>query len=342
MHMKRACLVILVAALTVACERGSAPAGPVAPVAPQAPLDLKSSLSAAFDALAIPAGAGCSTSVSRNGQVLLERGRGQVAPGRAAEADSFYRIGSLTKPITAVTLLISEKAGRVNRNDTIGQYLSYGGPAPTLDELIKHVPGLPNYSDYVAYATRSTPTSVENLLSFIPLWDGVKRDVYSNSHAAYTGAILEKVNGLRYEDVVHRDIFGPVGMSRSSFTMPAASESAGYPMPSEIHPTWAYAAGGVTSTAPDMTRFFQALLSNQFGIGAVEGFDRSGGITSFAMFSNGGGELRFIHNGIIDSYYSHSSIFPADRSSIVVLCNFASNGLTAFATGVRNILVGAQ
>src|SRR5690348_4109497 len=79
---------------------------------PTAPTDLKSSLSAAFDAFTIPNGNACSISVSQHGQVVLERGRGQVAPGVAASGDSLYRIASLTKPITASAILVSEKAGR--------------------------------------------------------------------------------------------------------------------------------------------------------------------------------------------------------------------------------------
>jgi CubicO group peptidase (beta-lactamase class C family) len=155
------------------------------------------------------------------------------------------------------------------------------------------------------------------------------------------------VNGLRYEDVVQRDIFGPLGMSRSSFAIPPASESTGFPFPSQTHPTWVYAAGGVTSTTADMTRFLQALLNNQFGFGAVESFDRSAGVTSFGMGSgNPGGDLRFTHSGGLDSYSSFNSIFPADRSSIVVLCNFngpnSTSTLSSFVTDLRSRMLAAK
>jgi CubicO group peptidase (beta-lactamase class C family) len=137
---------------------------------------------------------------------------------------------------------------------------------------------------------------VESLLSLIQPWDGVRRYQYSNSHAILSGAVLQKVNGLRYEEVVQRDIFLPSGMSRSSFTMPPQSESVGVPFPSDTHPSWVYAAGSVTSTAADMNRFNQALLSNLFGFGAVESFDRSAGVTSFGMGSSvQNGDLRFTH-----------------------------------------------
>ena len=315
--------------------------GPTAPAAPAPAGDLASSLSTAFDALAIPANAGCSISVSRNGQVVLERGRGLIAPGQPASADSRYRIASLTKPITASAMLVSELAGRLSRTDKVNRFLDFPEPAPTIDELVRHVPGLSNYLDTPAFQSgRTSATTVENLLSLILPWDGVRRYQYSNSHAILVGALLQKVNGLPYEEVVQRDIFGPAGMSQSSFAVPPASES--FPFPA-THPTWVYAAGGVTSTAPDMNRFNQALLSNRFGFGSVESFDRSAtGVTSFGMGS-GGGDLRFTHAGGLDNYSSFSIVFPSDQSSIVVLCNFNNGNSTEvlfnFVMGIRSVML---
>lgn len=332
-----ACILVI-----LVCACGDS--GPTAPVVPATPGDLKSSLSASFDALPIPANAACSISISQHGQMLLERGRGQVAPGRPADADSLYRIASLTKPITASAVLVSERAGRLDRTDKIGRFLAHTEPAPTVDELIKHIPGLSNYTDTAAYASgNSSPTTLDNLLSLIQPWDGIRRYQYSNSHYAILGAILQQANGLRYEDIVQRDIFGPAGMSRSSFEVPPPSES--FQFPFSTHPSWVYAAGGVTSTVADMNRFNQALLGNLFGFGGVESFDHSAGVTSFGMgasFANG--DLRFTHAGLLNNYSSFTVIFPADRSSVVVLCNFANtNGLQNFVlgpAGVRSIMLG--
>ena len=339
----RGYFVILVAAVAVACGDSATPTAPTSGI-PVTPVDVTSSLSAAFDALSVPANGACSVSISQHGQVLLERGRGQVAPGRPADVDSLYRIASLTKPITASAVLVSEQAGRLSRTDKISRFLIYAEPAPTVDDLIKHVPGLSNYTNTPAYASGNTsPTTLENLLSLIQPWDGVRRYQYSNSHYALLGAVLQQVNGLRYEDIVQRDIFGPAGMSRSSFAIPPESESVGFPFSSRTDPSWAYAAGAVTSSAADLNRFNQALLSNRFGFGAVESFDRSAaGVTSFGMGSGGGGDLRFTHSGLLDSYSSYSVIFPADRSSVVVLCNFNSNGLPNFVLGpggIRSIML---
>ena len=97
-----------------------------------------------------------------------------------------------------------------------------------------------------------------------------------------------------------------------------------------------------------MNRFNQALLNNLFGFGAVESFDRSAaGVTSFGMGSGGvsSGDLRFTHAGGLDNYSSFSIMFPADRSSVVVLCNFNSNNTDAlfnFVMGIRSIMLAAK
>src|SRR5688500_19001285 len=290
---------MLVAAVAIGCGKDATPTAP-SPSIPATAVDLKSSLSTAFDALAIPASGACSISISQHGQVVLEHGRGEIAAGREASADSLYRIASLTKPITASAVLISEQAGRLSRAGKISRFLAFPEPAPSIDELLKHVPGLPDYVATPAYQNgRTSPTTVETLLSLIQPWDGIRRYQYSNSHAILSAAAVQQVNGLRYEDVVQRDIFGPAGMSRSSFALPSASES--FQFPSLTHPSWVYAAGGITSTAADMNRFNQALLSNRFGFGAVENFDRSGGVTSLGMGA-GGADLRFTHAGALDTY----------------------------------------
>ena len=88
-------------------------------------------------------------------------------------------------------------------------------------------------------------------------------------------------------------------------------------------------------------------MSNLFGFGPVESFDRSAaGVTSFGMGSGGvsSGDLRFTHASGLDTYSSFSIMFPADRSSVVLLCSFNSNdpeGLFSFVMGIRNLMLGS-
>lgn len=95
-----------------------------------------------------------------------------------------------------------------------------------------------------------------------------------------------------------------------------------------------------------MNRFNQALMSNLFGFGAPESFDRSDGVTSFGMRSSVvNGDLRFTHAGLLDEYSSFTVLFPGDRASVVVLCNFPGNALANFVlgpSGIRSIMLAAK
>lgn len=82
----------------------------------------------------------------------------------------------------------------------------------------------------------------------------------------------------------------------------------------------------------------RALLINHFGFGALDSFDRSAGVTSFGMGASApGGDLRFTHSGGLDSYSSFNVIFPGDRASVVILCNFPGNGVLNFVLGVGGL-----
>jgi hypothetical protein len=50
-------------------------------------------------------------------------------------------------------------------------------------------------------------------------------------------------------------------------------------------------------------------------------------------------ERGLTHSRLLDTYSSFTVIFPADRSSVVVLCNFDSNSLANFVTGIRSIML---
>ncbi len=85
------------------------------------------------------------------GKYFSNEGADRLLPDASASVDSLYRIASLTKPITASTILASEQAGRLLRSDKVNRFLAYAEPAPTIDELIKHIPGLPNFQNTPAY-----------------------------------------------------------------------------------------------------------------------------------------------------------------------------------------------
>jgi D-alanyl-D-alanine carboxypeptidase len=122
-------------------------------------------------------------------------------------------------------------------------------------------------------------------------------------------------------------------------------------LPSQTHPSWAYAAGAITSTARDLSKFNQALLNGSLGFDAIASFERtaaSNGFTSIGMQTGTlSGESYFSHAGVIEGGYSAlNAIFPMDRSSVALLCNVINpGGLAAFlggTNGIRPAMLGSR
>jgi CubicO group peptidase (beta-lactamase class C family) len=324
------CLLVVIAA--VVCLSGcslidddddSCEATPTSPCPPPPPL--AEVLSQGFDSLMQQPdmfGAACSFSVRRRSSIVLERGSGRFPSGTAADASSVYRIASLTKPITAATVLMLEQQGRLRRTDSASVHLPGLNPRLTIDELIRHAPGLPNYletSEYNQY--RTLPVSAPELLTIVTRqpWDGVYRNTYSNSHYVLLGAVVARVTNTPYETFVTEQVFRRLAMSRSSFGMPLEGPSQ---FRIQTHPAWAYSAGAAISTAPDLSQFDQALLSGSLGFPGLGAFATGSPFNSAGWYiDRSRNETSFWHGGLLDGYSGFNAIFPSDQSAAVILCN---------------------
>jgi CubicO group peptidase (beta-lactamase class C family) len=69
--------------------------------------------------------AGLATLVSRRGRVLHRRGYGKLnlATGQPVQDDSLFRLASLTKPITAVAMLMLLEQGRFDLHDRVSRWI---------------------------------------------------------------------------------------------------------------------------------------------------------------------------------------------------------------------------
>jgi CubicO group peptidase (beta-lactamase class C family) len=196
-----------------------------------------------------------------------------------ADADTSFRIGSVTKQFTAAAILRLAQAGKLSVSDTIGEHLpDYPavGAGVTIHQLLSHTGGIPSYTEIPELmASRDQPRTTAELLATFsdrPLvFAPGSRFAYSNSGYAVLGAILEKVTGRRYGEVVG-EMFAEAGMTRTVYGdaegMP--NRALGYepggdglvPAP-PIDMSVAFAAGGVRSTAGDLVLWHRALAGDR-------------------------------------------------------------------------------
>jgi len=217
----------------------------------------------------------------QDGRVVYLRGYGlaNVAERRAADPETtVWRIGSISKTFTALAVAQLADRGRVDLRADVNRYLTrlhlpetYPLPV-SVGDLLTHTAGL----DEIRPGTQA-PTA-ERVL---PLADFLRTRLarvrppgetisYSTYGITLAGELVEEVSGMGFERYLRENVWGPLGMRRTSVTVPAELRrdlAMGYErqgdslqaQPWEWYHT--VPASSINSTAADMARYMIALLS---------------------------------------------------------------------------------
>ena len=220
---------------------------------------------------------GLSIVVVNDHETLFRRGYGYADASRRipATADTVYRIGSVSKVVTASLALSLVERGVLDLDAPVTTYepaftiRSRFPEAPiTLREILSHHAGLPAnvtrgmWVDAPAPLSSVTPLLAEESLVSPP---GTMFH-YSNIGFAFAGHVIENVTRQPFEAYARATLFAPLGMSASSFEHTAQLMSGlavGYLGDRVVSPTPLRdaPAGSMLSTASDLGRFVQMLLA---------------------------------------------------------------------------------
>lgn len=245
--------------------------------------------------------------VGTRDRVLASYAAGRIdgAAGAPAPDDrTLWDLASLTKVIgTTSAMMQLVGTGKVSLDAPVQRYLprwtGAGKERVTVRHLLTHSSGLPAFKQYFREVPNPGAASRDTMLALIyatPLEAAPgARMVYSDFGAILLGEIVEKVSGQRLDAYLAQHVFAPLGMkdtrylpvgvadaSRARLVARAAPTEVdrwrGRHLRGEVHDENAYALGGVSghaglfSTAPDLTRFAQALL-NRGRLGAARVFN---------------------------------------------------------------------
>lgn len=139
-------------------------------------------------------------------------------------AETKFRIGSITKTITAVAIMQLLEKKLIKLDDTLNHFIADypHGEQITVKHLLTHTSGISNFElDADFYDVIHSPSFSEKLIDLFkyqPL-QFIPGEEYSYSVSGYflLGYIIEKVTGLRYEDYLKEYIFEPLGMKNTGF-----------------------------------------------------------------------------------------------------------------------------
>ena len=190
-----------------------------------------------------------------------------------------FRIGSMNKMFTAVSIMQLVQAGKINLSDPLGKYLTdYSNKdvatKVTIEQLLSHTGGTgdifgPDFETH-RQELRTLDDYVKLYGKRAPEFEPGTRWAYSNYGFILLGVVIEKVSGQSYYDYVREHVFKPAGMT-STDSLPenekVADRSVGYmkqgPGPWQTNtdtlPWRGTSAGGGYSTVEDLYRFAMAL-----------------------------------------------------------------------------------
>jgi CubicO group peptidase (beta-lactamase class C family) len=223
--------------------------------------------------------------VAKNGKILFSEAYGLADREKktANMLETRFRIGSMNKMFTAVSVLQLAQAGKIRLTDTLGNEVpDYPNKdvasKVTIHHLLTHTGGtgdifgpefnshrleLRTLNDYVAlYGKRA------------PLFEPGSRYAYSNYGMVLLGVIIEKVSGQSYYDYVEEHIYKVAGMTHSGSepeNHAVADRLVGY-MRQQGTGAWVpntdtlsyrgTSAGGGYSTVGDLMKFATALTGH--------------------------------------------------------------------------------
>jgi CubicO group peptidase (beta-lactamase class C family) len=286
----------------------------------------------------------------QDGKILFRRGYGlaNLETKTPMRPEMVFQIGSVTKQFTSTAILMLVEQLKLSLDDDIRKYLPdypSKGAIITIEHLLTHTSGIKSYTDDpkwpALWREDLTPQRVIDITKDSPL-EFAPGEKWSYNNTAYTmlGVIIEKVSGLSYSDFLRRNIFEPLGMSRTvygSLSEIIPNRAAGYtrgPGGWENAPylsmTQPYSAGALMSAVDDLALWEAAvssrrLLSRTSWERAFGGFTLAGGEQTHYGFGwqldEYEGRKLIHHGGGIPGYASEALRMPQERLYVAILTN---------------------
>jgi CubicO group peptidase (beta-lactamase class C family) len=271
---------------------------------------------------------GIAAGIMLDGDLVWARGFGWADSGTTAMGPaSILRTGSISKSVTAVLMMRLVDRGVLQLDDPVEDYL----------------PEIPASGPIEQWEERVLESLAATRFDSVP----GARYQYSNIGFGTLGLALSRVAGRPFMDLVHEEIFTPLGMTGSAFVLGELEPrlAAGFEnerdgidsaQPAAEHRGRGYKVpnGGVYSTVADLGRFMGA-MSGVPGLAIVSEMGREemlrvqtpedptrGYGLGFSIGIDGDGRRIVGHGGSVAGYTARISFDPDARLGVVLLRNY--------------------
>ena len=225
-------------------------------------------------------------------------GKSDVAAGRDMRKDDLFWIASMTKPMVAICVLMLVEEGKLAVDDAVekhlpefkSQWLVQSKDAKqmvlvrpkraiTIRDLLTHTSGI---GDVKSPRPHSTLAELVMAYSREPLsFEPGSKWSYSNPGINTLGRLVEIASGIPFAEFIQKRLFDPLGMKETTFWPSKTQQekiAKSYKRNKETHQLeettvyftegdlddlkrTPYPAGGLYSTASDVARVYQMMLS---------------------------------------------------------------------------------
>ncbi len=318
-------------------------------------------------------GPGCAVGVYRNGEVAFAQGYGMadLNQGIAISPRTVFYIASTSKQFAAASLQLLVAQGKVSLGDPLQKYIpempAYA-TGVTLAHVLHHLSGIRDYLGLWGLSGRSGSDEIpeEAALELITRQQALdfapgSRWSYSNSNYFLISLIVKRVSGMSLRAFAQAHIFGPLGMTQTHFhddkseVVPHRAEGyepdgkGGYRV---VRTSFALVGdGGLYTTVEDLARWDETFFNNRLSGGGpafiqrltTPGVLNTGDATDYAsglFIRPYRGQPTISHGGSFIGYRAELLRFPAQHTSVAVLCNDYTAASEAMATQVADVVLG--
>lgn len=245
---------------------------------------LQKSLDSLLTANFKPNEPGLAVLMARKGTIIYQKafGSANLELDVALQPDMVFRIGSITKPFTAIGILQLVEQGKMSLQDSVQKFIPgfpYKGHVLTIEHLLTHTSGLKDYTTidhpdhFIERHDHKPPFIIDHFkktpLEFTP---GTRYN-YSNSNYALLAFIIEKTSGKTYHQFMKENVLNRAGLKNTGYYVErniVPKRVTGYTRDEGFYENTYYqttslgfGAGDLLSTLPDLLAWNTALWSGK-------------------------------------------------------------------------------
>ena len=300
--------------------------------------------------------------IAKDEEILLKKGYGMANYEHDVPNTPYtkFRLGSITKQFTSMSIMQLQEKGLLNVNDPIKKYITDypDGEKITIHHLLTHTSGIPNFTSFPNYretmmllspAEKTIERFKDKPLEFMP---GEKYK-YSNSGYILLGNIIEKVSKKSYEEYLKENIFHPLNMINTGYDHHSPlmrHRASGYSSSSDglinvpyIDMSIPHGAGALYSTVEDLYIWDRALYTEK--LVSKSSLERI--FTPFKENYGYGWQItesfnhkHISHGGGINGFRTYISRYVDDDVCIIVLSNFEHSPTQKISNDLAAIVFG--